>query len=105
MTTVEARPDTDNPYLQGVLAPARTEVTAAELEVTGQIPEHLHGRYLRNGPNPVVDADQAVYHWFSGDAMVHGLALRDGRALWYRNRWVRTPTVSRALGEPGAGCV
>lgn len=105
MTTVEARHDTENPYLQGVLAPVRTEVTAADLEVSGQIPEHLNGRYLRNSGNPVADVDPAVYHWFTGDAMVHGLALRDGRALWYRNRWVRTPTVRRALGEPGAGSV
>ena len=28
------------------------------------------------------------------------LALRDGQARWYRNRWVRTPAVCAALGEP-----
>jgi carotenoid cleavage dioxygenase-like enzyme len=32
--------------------------------------------------------------------MVHGLRLRDGRAEWYRNRWVRSPDVATALGEP-----
>jgi carotenoid cleavage dioxygenase len=32
--------------------------------------------------------------------MVHGVCLRDGRAEWYRNRWIRTPAVARALGEP-----
>jgi carotenoid cleavage dioxygenase len=31
--------------------------------------------------------------------MVHGIRLRDGQAEWYRNRWVRNPEVSRALGE------
>ncbi|OOK65553.1 retinal pigment epithelial membrane family protein [Mycobacterium kansasii] len=41
-----------NPYLEGLLAPVRNEVTATDLKVTGQIPEHLDGRYLRNGPNP-----------------------------------------------------
>ena len=32
--------------------------------------------------------------------MVHGLRLRDGAAEWYRNRWVRSPEVAAALGEP-----
>jgi carotenoid cleavage dioxygenase len=32
--------------------------------------------------------------------MVHGVALRDGQASWYRNRWVRSPAVCAALGEP-----
>lgn len=93
--TVESR----NPYLEDFLAPVRAEVTATDLEVTGHIPEHLDGRYLRNGPNPVADVDPAIYHWFSGDAMVHGVALQDGQAKWYRNRYVRTPAVCAALGE------
>jgi carotenoid cleavage dioxygenase len=76
------------------------EVTATDLHVTGQIPEHLDGRYLRNGPNPAAEVDPATYHWFTGDAMVHGVALRDGKACWYRNRWVRTPPGCAALGEP-----
>jgi carotenoid cleavage dioxygenase len=29
--------------------------------------------------------------------MVHGVALRDGRALWYRNRWVRTSTFTEGV--------
>ncbi|MCB9440852.1 MAG: carotenoid oxygenase family protein [Mycolicibacterium sp.] len=95
-----AAPAVDNPYLDGVLAPVHSEVTAFDLPVTGTIPEHLDGRYLRNGPNPAAEVDPAVYHWFAGDAMVHGLSLRDGAAAWYRNRWVRTPAVSATLGEP-----
>ncbi len=31
--------------------------------------------------------------------MVHGIRLRDGRAEWYRNRWVRSAAVAQALGE------
>ena len=31
--------------------------------------------------------------------MVHGIRLRDGRAEWYRNRWVRSAEVARTLGE------
>lgn len=91
---------TRNPYLEGFLAPVGAEVTATELEVTGHIPEHLDGRYLRNGPNPAEEVDPATYHWFSGDGMVHGVALRDGKARWYRNRWVRSLSVSATLGEP-----
>lgn len=77
-----------------------TEVTATDLPVTGRIPEHLDGRYLRNGPNPVAEVDPATYHWFTGDAMVHGVALRDGKARWYRNRWVRTPAVCAPWASP-----
>jgi carotenoid cleavage oxygenase len=104
MTTTETVAS-QNPYLEGFLAPVRTEVTATDLEVTGHIPEHLDGRYLRNGPNPAAEVDPATYHWFTGDGMVHGLALRDGQARWYRNRWVRSPAVCATLGEPGPGRV
>ena len=74
-------------------------MTAIDLEVTGTLPAELDGRYLRNGPNPVGPVDPATHHWFVGDAMVHGVRLRDGRAEWYRNRWVRSNAVSAALGE------
>lgn len=97
VTTTTAK--SGNPYLEGFLAPVHAEVTATDLKVTGRIPDHLDGRYLRNGPNPAAEVDPAVYHWFSGDAMVHGVALRDGKAQWYRNRWVRTAPVCAALGE------
>ncbi len=94
-----------NPYLDGFLAPVHAEVTAVDLSVTGQIPDYLDGRYLRNGPNPVAEVDPATYHWFTGDGMVHGVALRDGQARWYRNRWVRSPRVCAALGEPAPEAV
>jgi carotenoid cleavage dioxygenase len=88
-----------NPYLDDFLAPVTAEVTATDLAVTGHIPEFLDGRYLRNGPNPVAEVDPATYHWFTGDAMVHGVALQGGKASWYRNRWVRTAHVCAALNE------
>ena len=99
MTSVQTA-ETRNPYLEGLLAPVSAEVTATDLRVTGHIPEHLDGRYLRNGPNPAEEVDPATYHWFSGDGMVHGVALRDGKARWYRNRWVRSLSVCATLGEP-----
>ncbi len=88
-----------NRYLEGIYAPVGREVTATELQVKGHIPSALNGRYLRNGPNPVQAPDPAVYHWFAGDGMVHGIRLRDGKAEWYRNRWVRSTHVAEVLGE------
>jgi carotenoid cleavage oxygenase len=101
--TTAATAKSQNPYLEGFLAPMSAEVTATDLPVTGHIPEHLGGRYLRNGPNPAKEVDPATYHWFTGDGMVHGVALRDGQARWYRNRWVRGPAVCAALGEQTPG--
>jgi carotenoid cleavage dioxygenase len=93
MTTVE------NPYLTGNYAPVGNELTVADLPATGRLPDELRGRYLRNGPNPVTAPEPGTYHWFSGDGMVHGVRIRDGRAEWYRNRFVRSAAVARALGE------
>lgn len=88
-----------NPYLEGLLAPVTEEVTVHDLPVTGRIPSGLRGRYLRIGPNPLMVEDASAYHWFLGDGMVHGIRLRDGRAEWYRNRWVRSRKVAERLGE------
>jgi carotenoid cleavage dioxygenase len=93
----------ENRYLTGNFAPVHEEVTAVDLPVTGTIPESLRGRFLRNGPNPVGAVDPATYHWFGGDGMVHGVRLGDGKADWYRNRWVRAGGVIEALGVPDPG--
>jgi carotenoid cleavage dioxygenase len=95
----------ENPYLTDNFGPVQIETTALDLAVTGAIPAHLDGRYLRNGPNPLGPVDPVTHHWFLGTGMVHGVRLRDGRAEWYRNRFVRSADVARALGEqprPGA---
>ncbi len=89
-----------NSFLQGNFGPVRVEVTVTELPVTGAIPDHLEGRYVRTGPNPITDPDPATYHWFTGTGMVHGVRLRGGRAEWYRNRYVRSDDVAEILGEP-----
>ncbi|MEC3917839.1 carotenoid oxygenase family protein [Nocardia sp. CDC160] len=77
------------PHLTGNYAPVTEEVTAYELPCTGTIPDELSGWYLRNGPNPHAAASP---HWFLGDGMVHGVRVEGGRAVSYRNRWVRTTT-------------
>jgi len=91
---------TGNRYLVGNFAPVREEVDAVDLPVTGSLPKELNGRLLRNGPNPVNDPDPATYHWFLGDGMLHAIHLRDGKAVSYKNRWVRTDIAADALGEP-----
>jgi carotenoid cleavage dioxygenase len=95
----------ENPYLTDNFGPVAVEHTAFDLPITGTVPAHLDGRYLRNGPNPVAPVDPARHHWFLGSGMVHGVRLRDGQAQWYRNRFVRAADVAAALGEqprPGA---
>ena len=69
-------------------APVHEEHTTFDLPVTGAVPAHLDGRYLRIGPNPVADPGPG-HHWFVGEGMVHGVRLEGGRARWYRNRQVR----------------
>lgn len=86
----------DRPYNVGCFAPLREEVTARELRVTGKIPAELSGRYVRNGPNAMRPLD-AMTHWFASPAMLHGVRLRDGRAEWYRARWIPGDDSAAAL--------
>ena len=90
--------DARSRFLDGAFAPVSEEITAFDLPVTGRLPAELNGRYLRNGPNPL-GLDDPGYHWFLGPGMVHGVRLRDGRAEWYRNRWVRSQRLAESMGE------
>ncbi len=75
-------------HLQGNFAPVFDEVSLSNLPVTGAIPPELDGRFFRNGSNPQTGESA---HWFLGNGMLHGVRLERGRAVWYRNRYVRTP--------------
>src|SRR4029450_6130531 len=88
----------DNPYLRGNFAPVAVETTAFDLPVTGTIPACLHGTLMRDGPNPINPGPN--HHWFTGDGMVHGIDIVDGKATAYRNRWVRTQRVAELKGLP-----
>ncbi|MFC0529844.1 carotenoid oxygenase family protein [Phytohabitans kaempferiae] len=77
--------------------PVTHEATEVDLVVTGRLPAELDGCLARIGPNPMRAGQPA--HALVGDGMVHGVRLRHGRALWYRNRWIRTDDAARALGE------
>jgi carotenoid cleavage dioxygenase len=78
-----------NPYLNGLYAPVREEVTARKLDVVGEIPKDLYGAYFRNGPNPLTPP-KGMHHWFDGDGMIHGIWFENGEAR-YANRYIRTP--------------
>ena len=94
MTSVDDVTRTDLPWhMTGNFAPVHEEVTAFDLAVDGAIPTELSGRFFRNGANP---KNGPTPHWFAGDGMIHGVRLRDGRAEWYRNRWVRTKALAGA---------
>lgn len=75
-------------WLQDNFAPVFDEVTRRDLAVTGEIPAALNGLLLRNGANPQSGHSA---HWFFGNGMLHGVRIREGKAQWYRNRYVRTP--------------
>ena len=91
---------TDVPaFAAGNYAAVREELTTYDLPVRGQVPRELDGRLLRIGPNPIGPIGLQD-HWFTGNGMVHGVRLRNGRAEWYRNRYVRDDQVVAALGEP-----
>jgi len=91
----------DHPFLTGVHKPIHDERTINDLKVTGTIPAELNGRYVRNGPNPF-KPDPRGHHWFLGDGMVHGVCLQGGKALWYRNRYIRTTMLESAGGPKAA---
>ncbi|WP_428486029.1 carotenoid oxygenase family protein [Rhodopila sp.] len=84
MISRDAQGLTDN------FAPITMECEAPHLPVFGELPRALNGTLFRNGPNPqFTPLDPLRHHWFTGDGMVHGFTLCDGRVS-YRNRWVRT---------------
>jgi carotenoid cleavage dioxygenase-like enzyme len=109
MRTIPSANSTGAPYVAGNFGPLKSEVTAFDLEVIGNIPEELTGRFFRTGPNPANELDEAGlvrYHWFSGTGMVHGLRLRGGKAEWFRSRFILDRDAAKALNRkplPGPG--
>lgn len=93
--THERGPVVPPTFLSGYFAPVLDELTAVDLRVRGALPPELSGRLFRNSHNPLPGVIPS--HWFKGSGMIHGIRLREGRAEWYRNRWVRTPALE---GKP-----
>lgn len=87
----------ENPefWRTGNYPPVSKEITETELKVEGTIPPELSGLYVRNGPNAWQGSSD---HFFMGDGMLHGVRLEQGKARWYKNRYVQTPVL---FEEPG----
>ncbi len=85
-------------HLRDNYAPVLDEIDATDLEVVGELPAELSGRYFRNGANPHTGKSP---HWFAGDGMIHGIRLRDGNAEWYRNRYVKTRSFTEGVSYIG----
>ncbi len=85
----------------GVLAPVSDETSITNLTVSGHIPDDLNGTLVRNGPNPLSGRFEGsdVLDWWPEAAMLHALRFGDGKALEYRNRWVRTRAWAENSGE------
>lgn len=90
--------DRTSGYSSGGYRPVSQETTIDGLEVIGKLPEALDGSFLTIGANPFGRPSPARDHALAGDGMVHGLRLGQGRAQWYRNRWIRTDNAVRHLG-------
>jgi carotenoid cleavage dioxygenase len=84
-------------HLRDNWEPMQVEITSTDLRVEGTIPPELDGLYVRTGPNP---ASGTSPHWFFGDGMLHGVRIRDGKAEWYRNQFVNTPSSASARKLP-----
>lgn len=92
-TTVSTLPpeaEQENPYLRDAFRPQVREfaVSGDKLEIIGEVPDDLHGIYVRNTHNQVMQPI-GIYHPFDGDGMLHAVHFEDGSVV-YRNRFVRT---------------
>ena len=76
-------------HLRGNFAPVFDELAEFDLEVEGAIPPELSGRFFRNGSNPQSGTSA---HWFLGNGMIHGVELRDGKALSVSYTHLTLPT-------------
>ena len=81
-------------WMKGNFSPVAEEITTHALTVTGEIPRELNGRYFRNGANPRVSVSS---DWFLGEGMIHGVEIENGKANWYRNRYVKTPLLKEEV--------
>ena len=98
-STLEVNPD-QSWWLQNNFGPVLNETESFNLEVIGALPPELNGVYVRNGSNPQAGDSP---HWFFGDGMLHGVRLEGGRAVWYRNRYIRTEMFERGVDYTNSG--
>ncbi len=81
-------------------ATLENEVEADELELSGELPEWLHGSLLRTGPAKFEVGSQRMRHWFDGLAMLHRFTIDDGRVS-YGNRFLQSRSYKAAREHDG----
>ncbi len=90
-------------FTRGVYAPVPSGRVLTDLPVQGTLPPELDGLLIRNGPNPSPSSLRGggddLSSWFSGDGMLHGIRISDGRAQWYRNQYVKTAMLDNPGGD------
>ncbi|KAI7737090.1 hypothetical protein M8C21_027320 [Ambrosia artemisiifolia] len=95
-------PKTADPNIQiaGNFSPVPEQPVRHGLPVTGKIPEHIQGVYLRNGANPLFEPTSG-HHLFDGDGMVYAVKFDNGAAS-YACRFTETQRLvqERAIGKP-----
>lgn len=105
LTTQEKKyplPKTIDPNVQitGNYSPVSEQPVKHFLPVTGKIPEHIEGVYLRNGANPLFEPTSG-HHLFDGDGMINAVKFENGSAS-YACRFTETQRLvqERAIGKP-----
>ncbi|KAK5717180.1 hypothetical protein LTR15_009069 [Elasticomyces elasticus] len=100
-------PQPQHPYLSGNFAPLQLTTPLTPCIYTGSIPSELAGgQYIRNGSNPVSNADLGRdAHWFDGDGMLAGVLFRRNEETGavipeFVNQFVLTDLYLSTLSSP-----
>ncbi|KAF2651238.1 carotenoid oxygenase [Lophiostoma macrostomum CBS 122681] len=95
-------------YLSGNFAPIETTYSSTPCTYSGKIPQELlGGQYVRNGGNPVTNADLGRdAHWFDGDGMLAGVLFQrspskpDEMIPHFMNQFILTDLCISAMENP-----
>lgn len=85
----------ENDIYQKIVYRPVPETEISNFKVIGEIPKHLNGLLLRIGSNPIYAKKLTLFEWYMGDGMVHGLKLRNGKAIWFKSKMIATDTVQK----------
>jgi len=90
----------DLPIYTGFNAPGRFEADILDLQVDGEVPQHLDGAFYRVAPDPQWPPLHGSDIYFNGDGMVCQFRFRNGH-VDFKCRYVRTEKyeLERAAGR------